>query len=188
MVSLSIPCPESETITTTLLFLFLASTSNSPPSGMASLALVNKFKNTWLRSEWLPFINRFSPKSNLISIFLSNTFSMIPYVLVITSDKSTSMSWSSPPFLEKCNRLLIKSTPFSTESWMLFAVSRISVFSPCTISRYSIFPEIACNIFLKLCAVPPAKVPIDSIFWETRSCSCRIFCSASAFFFPVTSS
>ena len=155
---------------------------------MASLALVNKFKNTWLRSEWLPLINRFSPKSNLISIFLSNTFSIIPYVLVMTSDRSRSMSWSSPSFFEKCNRLLIKSTPFSTESWILFAISWISAFSPYTISRYSIFPDIACKIFLKLCAVPPANVPIDSIFWEIKSCSCKAFCSVSAFFFSVTSS
>ena len=44
----------------------------------------------------------------------------------------------------------------------------------------SALPRMVARILLKSCAIPPASVPIASIFWDSRNCPSSAICAARA--------
>src|SRR6266850_1157810 len=162
-------------------------TRSTPPCGIACTAFVTRFITTWCTCVESPSIAaRPACRRGAMVTFAGSLAASWSSASRTTASTYTGMR--SPTPLRLTARMRSTSArPRSPAAMMLSRSrrSRVSFFA----SRIAIspYPRIAPRMLLKSCAMPPASVPMASIFCDCLSCISRRSFSSCACFCALTS-
>ena len=157
-----------------------------PPSGIASRALITRFRRALSAPDTSAVTGQRSGDKDVSTLMVTGMVLDIQISIFPTSSPS-EISFG----LRSARRakLSIDRVSAAPRSEACFAASINSSFSLSSVrsSNSSMFPKMTLNRLLKSCATPPVICPIASSFWACASCRSSSALDASAFFFSVKS-